>query len=161
MSKEKNFQKTFIKHLNERDLQVIELSDLMNPGGKPDLMILGQKNYFYCELKVHEFKFDFMLRTPFQPTQLPYYYKFLRSQEWSLYVIIRITGEGKGHGKGHPRGYEVIRMERKLIKEILAGLKYRELATKWYCNSNFFTDYPSLITYIKEEMRTPKGEIVR
>lgn len=154
MSKEKNFQKTFIKHLEQRELQVIELSDLMNPGGKPDIMILKPDSYFYCELKVHEFKYDFMLKRLFdgRPLQLPYYYKFCKSTEWSIYVIIRITGEGKGHGKGHPRGYEVIRMERKLVKEILAGLKYRELATKWYTNSNFFTTYTELITFIKEVM---------
>lgn len=141
MSKEKSFQKTLIKLCEQRDLQTIELSGLMHPGGKPDLMILGQEKYFYCELKQHEFKRDFMLKGLFQPTQLPYYYKFLKSHYWSLYVIIKIS----------KKGYEVIRMERKLIKDILNDLKYSELATKWCCNSNFFTNATELVDYIKEK----------
>lgn len=141
MNKEKNFQTQFIKELEQRDLKVIQLSDLIHPNGKPDLLILRGVKYFYAELKQSDHKKDFMLKSLFagRPQQLSYYYEFLTSPEWKLYVIVKMN-----------RGYEVISMTRKIVKAILAGLKYSQLATEYFTESNFFTNRTELINYIKE-----------
>jgi hypothetical protein len=143
MKKEKNFQKRFVKEAERLDLQSIELSNLMNPDGKPDLLLLHPNNYLYIEIKISEHKQDFMIKSLFtgRPLQLPYYYAFLKSHEWRIYVLIKMN-----------RGFEVLKLNRKMVKAIMAGLKYKELSTDWFMNSNFFTNKEELFCYLKGEL---------
>lgn len=139
---EELFQNKIKKEMDRLCIESIPLYDLMNPGGRPDLLLLGPVKYLYLELKVDTHKGDFMLKTLFRPTQLPYYYDFLRSEEWELFVAIKMN-----------KGYQVIKMTRKLVKEIIAGLKFSELSTKWYLNENFFSAFYDMIEFFRLKLR--------
>ena len=143
MSKpEERFQNRIKKEMDRLGIESIPLYDLMNPAGRPDLLLLGPVKYLYMELKADDHKKDFMLKVLFRPTQLPYYYDFLRTEEWELFVTIKMN-----------RGYQVIKMTRKLVKEILKGLKFSELTTKWYNNENFFTSFYDMIEFFRVRLR--------
>jgi len=143
MTPEQLFQKDLIRRLKTHGLEVIELSDLAHTDGKPDILILSNSNYMALELKEEHRRRDFMLKTLFTEKQLPYHYDFLKSHEWESYAAIKLS-----------KGFQVVKMSRKLIKDILAGLKFSELTSKWYNDEYFFTNKADFVNFIVERIAT-------
>ena len=131
MANEKSFQTYFMKILPHG-----YRTSLVNGSGFPDILAIRREEHFLIELKMLHIGVsgNKKLKGLFQPTQIPWYYRYLKEGGTRLYVMFRLEDN-----------YGLLHVSKEFCKNINT-LKYLDMVKDW---ANY-TEYKSLKELVDE-----------